>query len=119
VTIDAADVVAPVFTATEVVVLFPAGVAGETSLRSILRVLGLKREDDFFRIAFFRVRLAWSMTRFAPGNAYLPTSESRQPRVRSVFEVFELFLVAGLADVAADVIVTLVLRRLGLGLRLY
>ena len=118
-TIDAADVVAPVFTATEVVVLFPAGVTGETSLRSILGVLGLKREDDFFRIAFFRVRLAWSMTRFTAGNASFPTGERCQPRVRSVFEIFELVLVTGLADVAADVIVTLVLRRLGLGLRLY
>ena len=110
VTIDAADVVAPVFTAAEVVVLFPARVAGETSFGSVFGVLGLEGEDDFFRITLFGMGLTWSMTSLATGDTSFPTGEGRQTRMRSVFEVLELLLVAGLADVAADVVGTRVLR---------
>ena len=77
VAIDTADVVAPVLAAAEVVVLFPARVTPKTGLGSLLRRLTFKR-NDLLRIAFFDVRLAWTMTRLTTGYLLIPTADLRE-----------------------------------------
>jgi hypothetical protein len=55
------DVVAPVFTAAEVIVLFLARVAAKTRFRNLFGGLVLKR-DYLGRIAFLDVGFAGTMT---------------------------------------------------------
>ena len=74
VTVRTADIVAPVLSATKIVVLFLARVTGETSLGDLFRRFILER-DSLFRIAFFGVSLAGTVTRFTPGNFSLPTAD--------------------------------------------
>jgi hypothetical protein len=66
-----AYVVAPVFAAAKIIVLFLAGMTGETSFRD-----GLRRfvfEGNYLSgIAFFNVGLAWPMTRFATSYLSFP-----------------------------------------------
>ena len=67
------DVVAPLLTTTEVVVLFSARVAAKTSLRDCLGRFILER-DDLCRIAFFRVGLAGTVARLATRHLSFPTA---------------------------------------------
>ena len=73
-TIGAADVIAPMLSATKVVVIFFACVTGQTSFRDLFRSFVLEA-DDFCRIAFFGVRLARTVTSLAPGNFPFPTAD--------------------------------------------
>ena len=75
VAIRTADVVAPVLTTPEIVVLFLARVARETSLGNFFRRFVLER-NDLCRIAFFRVSLARAMTGLTPRNLSFPTADS-------------------------------------------
>src|SRR5262245_46681163 len=63
VTAGAANIVAPVFTAPEVVSFLSTGVAGQTGFRYFLGRLVLER-NDLGWIALFEVGFAWTMTRF-------------------------------------------------------
>jgi len=74
VAVRASDIVAPVFAAAEVIVLFLARMTGKTSLRDLLGCFVLER-NDLRRIAFFRVGLAWSMAGLAAGHLLFPTAE--------------------------------------------
>ena len=100
--VSATDVVAPVLAATEVVVFFLAGVAGQTRLRSFFRRFVLEG-NDLRRIAFFSVGLAWAMTRLASGHLVFPTANLDELSMRSMGERFELIFVAVFAGFAADV----------------
>ena len=73
VTISTTDVVAPVFAAAEVVVLFSPGVASQAGFRDLFGRLVLER-DDLRRIAFRDVLLAWSMTRLTASHLVFPTT---------------------------------------------
>lgn len=83
VTIGAADIVAPMLSATEVVALFFSRMATQTSLRRFLRSFVLER-NDLRRIAFGNMVLARAMTRFAAGRFIFPAAHCRQLRVRGV-----------------------------------
>ena len=72
--IRAADVVAPVLAAPEIVVLFLSRVAGQTRLRRFFRRLALKG-NDLGWIAFGKVSLAWSVTCFATRYLSFPTAD--------------------------------------------
>ena len=113
VTVSATDVVAPVLAAPEVVVFFPASMTGQTRFRDLFRRFVFER-DDLLRIAFFTVRLAWTMTRLATRHLLLPTGKRGELRVRSVREGFELIFVAVFTSGAADVVFRLVSRGFGL-----
>src|SRR5689334_7736136 len=102
--ISATDVVAPVFAAAEVVVLFATGVAGQAGFGDLLGGLVLER-DDLRRVPFRDVLLAWSMTRLTASHLAFPTRQTAELRVGSRLEVLELILVAVLACLAADVLV--------------
>ena len=73
--VGAADVVAPVFAAAEVVVFLTSRVTRQTRLRRLFRRLVLEG-NDFRRIALFDVRPAWTMARFAARHLRFP---ARQP----------------------------------------
>ena len=103
-TVSAADVVAPVFAATEVIAFIFARMAGETRLGNLLGRLVLER-NDLRRIAFFRVGLARPMTRFAACYFVFPTVETAEASVGSMRKGVELIFVTVLAGVAADVVV--------------
>src|SRR5437868_24470 len=94
--------VAPMLSAPEVVALFLAGVAAQTSLRRFLRSLVLER-NDLRRIPFGNVVLARAMTRFAAGRFILPAAHRRQLRVRGVCISFELIFMAVFAGIAAHI----------------
>jgi hypothetical protein len=70
----ATDVVSPVFTATEVVVLFLARVTAKTRLRRDFRRFVFER-NDLRWITFFNVRLTWTMTRLATRYLLFPTTD--------------------------------------------
>ncbi len=112
VAVGATNVVAPVFTAPEVVVVFFAGVTTKTGLGDFFRRLGLER-NDLLRIAFLEVRLAWSMTRLATSDFSFPTIDSGESGVRRVREGFELFFVAVLTGFAANIVIRSELRDFG------
>ena len=117
VAVGASDVVAPVFAAAEVVVFLAAGVTTQTRLGDLFRRLVFER-DDLRWVAFFDVRLTWTMARLATRHLFFPTAELRELRVRSVREVFELIFVAVFTRVATDEVVRFVSRGFGLsGLR--
>lgn len=103
-TVSAADVVAPVFAAPEVITFLFARMAGETCFGGFLGRLVLKR-NDLRRVAFFGVGLARSMTCFTAGHFIFPTVDACEACVRSMRKGFELILVTVFAGVAADVIV--------------
>ena len=66
-------VVAPVFTAPEVIVLLSSGVTCKTRLGCFFGGLVFEG-NDLGRIAFFHVRSAGTMTRLAPSHFPLPTA---------------------------------------------
>ena len=67
VTVSAADVVAPVLTTTEVVVLFLAGMARQAGLSSFFRRFILKG-DDLGGVALFSMSLAGAVTGLTAGD---------------------------------------------------
>src|SRR5215212_5634281 len=103
-TVRAANVVAPVFAAPEVVVLFLPCVAGEAGVRNLLGRLLFKGSDFSLVAVGLYVRLARPVAGLAAGDLVLPTGlfESRMCGLR---EALGLHLVAGRARVAADVII--------------
>ncbi len=102
--VSAAYIVAPVFTASEIITFLLAGMAGKAGLRNRFGRLVFER-DDLCRIAFLRVSLSRTMARFAACYLVFPGVDSREASVRSVGERLELILVTVLARVAADVFV--------------
>ncbi len=103
-TVSAAYVVAPVFTAPEVVALFFACVTGKTGFRNYFGRLVFER-DDLGRVAFLRVSLTWAVACLAARYLVFPTVDAREASVGCMREGFELILVTVFAGVAADVIV--------------
>lgn len=103
VTVGAADIVTPVLTAAKVVVLFPAGMATETSLRGFFRRLTFEG-NDLLGITFLCVGPAWTMARLATGNFIFPTAYFDELSVRGVREGLELILVTVFAGIAADIV---------------
>ena len=73
-TIGATNIVAPVFAPAEVIVLFPARMAGKASLRDCLGRLILER-NDLRWIAFFAVGLAGTVASLATGYLSFPTAD--------------------------------------------
>ena len=112
-TIRTTDVIAPVLSTTEVVALFFARVARQTSLGCFLRRFILER-NDLGRIAFGNVVLAGTVTGFATGHFVFPTANLGKLSVRGMGIGFELIFVTVFAGVAADVIVRIVIDRLRL-----
>lgn len=104
--VSAADIVAPVFTTAEVVVLFSSRMAAQASLGNLFGGLIFER-DDFGWVTFLNVGLAWSMTRLAPGHLVFPTAQTSELRVGSRNEILELILVAVFASFASDVLVVM------------
>src|SRR5205085_9656002 len=103
VAIDTGDVIADVFAAAIVVVLFFAGVAGQTGFGFLLRRLAGKSANLALIAAAFDVRLARPVAGFAALLLGLPAGV-RELRMLSLCEAVELIFVAGLAGFAADVI---------------
>src|ERR1044072_5462533 len=97
------DIVAPVIAAAKVVVLLFAGVATSTRLRDFFRRFVFEG-DDLLRIAFFNVRLAWSMARLATRHFVFPTSDFYELRVGGVREGFELLFVEIFARLTAHIV---------------
>ena len=104
VTIDAANVVAPVLAAAEVVALFLAGVTRKTSLGDLFRSLTSEGDDLRLVAAAVDVRFARTVTRFAAGRFVFPATQLRQRRVGRVRVRLEGVFVTGLAGLAADVV---------------
>jgi len=77
------DIVAPVLTATEVVVFFLTRVTAKTRFGDFFRRFVFEG-NDLLRIAFFDVGLAWTMTRFTTRNLLFPTSNLCKLSVRGV-----------------------------------
>ena len=109
----ATDVIAPMLTPPEVVVLFFAGMAAKARLRGIFRRLVFEG-NDFRRITFFNVRSSRPMTRFASSYLPFPTANCGELSMGSMREGFGLILVAVLTSFAADIIAILVDRFFGL-----
>ena len=103
VAITAPDVVAPVFAAAEVVVLFFAGVAGKTGLSNFFGRFVLEG-DDLGGIALGNVGLARPVTGLTTRHLSLPTAYFGKLGMRSVRERFELIFVAVFTGFAADVV---------------
>jgi len=101
--IDTTDVVAPVFTATEVVVLLSARVTAQTGFRNFFWRLVLER-NDLRGIAFCNVGLAWSMARLAARRFLFPTAKLYELSMRSMRKGFELIFVAVFTCFTADVV---------------
>ena len=102
-----ANIVAPVFTTTKIVVFLFAGVARQAGFRILLGRSRLER-DDFLRVALFRMRLAGSVTGFAANHFPFPAREILQTRMCGMGVILKLIFVASLAGLAADVLVVLV-----------
>ena len=98
------DVVAPVFAAAEVVVLFSPGMAAQTRFGDLFRRLVLER-DDLGGIAFLRVGLAWSMTRLTACHSVFPALQTPKLGVRGRQEILELIFVTVFARLTADVLI--------------
>src|ERR1700737_4839804 len=98
----ATNIVAPVFAAAEVVVLFSARMAGKTSLRYCLGRFILER-NDLRWITFFAVGLAWTVASLTTGYLSFPTTDGGELGMRGMRESFELVFVTVLAGIAADV----------------
>ena len=105
-TVSAAYIVAPVFTAPEVVTFFFARMAGKTGLGNRFGRLVLER-DDLCGIALFRMCLSRTMACFAACNFVFPGVDTREASVRSMRKRLELIFVTVLAGVAADVFIVL------------
>ena len=78
--------------------------AAQASFGNLLGGFVFER-DDFGRIAFRDVGLAWSMTRLTSGHLVFPTAQISELRVGSRNKILELILVAVFARFAADVLI--------------
>lgn len=76
-------IVSPVFTATEVIVLFFTGVTAEAGFRSLFRRFVLER-DYLCRIAFLYVGFAGTVTRLTAGYFALPAADLPEGGMRSM-----------------------------------
>jgi hypothetical protein len=112
-TVSAANIVPPMLTAAEIVVLFFASMTPKTGLRSLLRRLVLKG-NDLLWVAFFKVGPAWAMTRLAACHLALPAINFGKLRVGSVGERFELLFVAVFARFTSYIISRIVSCRFDL-----
>src|SRR6185369_4978677 len=108
VAVGACYVVAPVFAAFEIIVLFFAGVAFQAAFGDLLRRFVCECPNLGFVSAAFHVRLAGSVTRFAALLLSFPAG-LLQLGVRRLHEALVLCLVTGLASFAANVILGRVL----------
>lgn len=70
------DVVAPMFSAPEVIVLFSSGMAGKTCLRRFFWRLVFEG-NNLLGIAFFRVSFTGAVTSLATRHLPFPTANSR------------------------------------------
>jgi hypothetical protein len=86
-TIGAADIVAPVFAAPEIIVLFPARMAGETGFRNFFRRFVFEG-DDLGGVSLFSVGFAGTVTRLAASYFPFPRLNPGKLRVGSVREGF-------------------------------
>src|SRR4030095_997673 len=96
----ASNVVSPVFTPFEVVVLFLAGVALQAGFGDLLWRFTGECTNFCFIAATFDVRLAGPVARFAALRFSLPTGLG-QLGMRGMGETGKLFFVAGLAGLAS------------------
>src|SRR4029078_3384056 len=101
--VSTANVVPTVFTTSQVVALFPAGVTGQTRLRDLLRRFVLK-PNDLCRVAFLVVKLAGTMTSLTSCNLILPAGDAREVCVRGYRERFKLIFMAVFTSVATNII---------------
>lgn len=101
--IGTADVITPVFSASEVVVLFSACMAGETRFGDFFGRFVLEG-DDLSRIAFFNVGFAGTVTGFTAGDFILPTAYFRELSVRRVGKRLELIFVTIAARIATYIV---------------
>ena len=99
----AADVIAPMFAAAEIVVRLLAGVARQACLGSGLRTDRGESEDLALVTASFDVLFARAMARFAAHNLSFPRGKVVQLTVFRVADAFGLGVVAARARLAADV----------------
>lgn len=110
--IDATDIVAPVLTAPEVVVLFLAGVTAEARFRSLFWRFVF--EGNYLRgIAFLNVGPAGTVTGLTSRHFVLPATNLHELGMRSMREIFKLILMAGLTSLTADVVLRLVVCKFG------
>ena len=73
-TVGTTNIIAPVFSATEIVTFLSSGMTSQTTLGYFFRRLVLK-PDDLFRITFLCVSFARAMTRFATSYLPFPTTD--------------------------------------------
>ncbi len=101
--IHAPNVIAPVLTAAEIIVIFFSGVTTKTRFRCLFRRLRLEG-NNLLRIAFFEMRLAGSMTRLATRDLSLPAVVTGKACVGCMRERFKLVFVTILTSLTAHVI---------------
>ena len=109
--IGTANVVSPVFSTTEIVVLFLAAVTCETRFRNSLCGLVLKRMDLRLVATTVDVILPRSVTRFATNNFSIPTGHPFQLGMCGVCEVLKLVFVTSFAGFAAYILLVFRLGR--------
>ena len=102
-TIGASDVVAPVFSSSEVISFLFACMASKARFRDFLRRFILERYD-FCRVSFLNVSFSWPMTCLTSCNFVFPTIDFGETGVGSMGERLELVFVAVFASVTADII---------------
>ena len=100
------DIVAPVFTAAKVVVLFSSRMAGQTSFGNLLGRFVLEG-NDLCRVTFGYVVLAWSVTRFTAGYFVFPATEIAQFGMGSRNKILELVFMAVLTRFASYILIVL------------
>ena len=100
----AADVVAPVIAAPEIIMFFLAGVTGQTGFGNFLRVFVFERNYFCFVAASFNVFLSRTMTGFAALYFVLPAGNSAEFAVFGAGYTLESIFVARLAGFASDIL---------------
>ena len=108
----ASDVIAPMLSTPEVIVLFFAGMTGQTRFRSFLRGLVLKGNYLGDVTAALNVRFARAMTGFAARDLFLPAAYLFQFGVRCMRERFELIFVAVFARISSYIVGGVIAGRL-------
>ena len=102
-TIGASDVVAPVFSSSEVVSFLFACVASKARLRDFLRRFILERYD-FCRVSFLDMSFSWPMTCLTSCDFVFPTIDFGETGVGSMGERLELVVMAVFAGFTANII---------------
>lgn len=93
-------------TASKVVVLLPARMAGQTSFRNLFGGLVLEG-NDLCRITFGYVLFTWSVARLTSGYLVFPAIESTQFGMGSRNKILELIFVAVLTRFASYILIVL------------